>query len=144
MLGKMSILFNQIIFLVYKTNLYEKKLILTNQCYWQNFSKFLIWRKLDNQFIYKSMSVAKTQKAPLEGLNPKQHLINVVMTDGTKFQVLTSWGNEESTLTLDVDPKNHPAWQDNKNQGFINANNERVNKFKSKFDFDFGTDSNKS
>ena len=33
MLGKMSILFNQIIFLAYKTNLYEKKLILTNQCY---------------------------------------------------------------------------------------------------------------
>ena len=89
------------------------------------------------------MSVAKTQKAPLEGFHPKQHLINVVMTDGTKFQVLTSWGKEGSTLTLDVDPKNHPAWQDNKNQGFINANNERVNKFKSKFDFDFGTESNK-
>jgi len=90
------------------------------------------------------MSVAKIQKAPLEGLNPKQHLINVVMTDGTKFQVLTSWGKEESTLTLDVDPKNHPAWQDNKNQGFINANNERVNKFKSKFDFDFGTETKKT
>jgi large subunit ribosomal protein L31 len=65
------------------------------------------------------------------------------MTDGTKFQALTSWGKEGATLTLDVDPKNHPAWQDNKNQGFINANNERVNKFKSKFDFDFGVETKK-
>ena len=83
------------------------------------------------------MSVAKTQKAPLEGFNPKQHLINVVMTDGTKFQALTSWGKEGSTLTLDVDPKNHPAWQE-KGGNFINANNEMVSKFKNKFgDFDF-------
>lgn len=60
------------------------------------------------------MSVVKSQKAPLEGVNPKQHIVNVVMTDGTKFQILTTWGKEGSTLNLDVDPKNHPAWQDNK------------------------------
>ncbi|NBX52378.1 MAG: 50S ribosomal protein L31 [Proteobacteria bacterium] len=89
------------------------------------------------------MSVVKSQKAPLEGVNPKQHIVNVVMTDGTKFQILTTWGKEGSTLNLDVDPKNHPAWQDNKNQTFINSNNERINKFKNKFDFDFDTDSKK-
>jgi large subunit ribosomal protein L31 len=86
------------------------------------------------------MSVAKTQKtakAPLEGLNPNQHLVNVVMTDGSKFQILTSWGKEGQTLTLDADPKNHPAWQENKNQAFVNSNNERINKFKNKFDFGF-------
>jgi ribosomal protein L31 len=39
---------------------------------------------------------------------------------------------------LDLDPKNHPAWQE-KGQNFINANSERVNKFKSKFgNFNFG------
>ena len=85
------------------------------------------------------MSTPKTQKAPLEGVNPKQHTINVVMTDGTKFQILTSWGKESANLNLDVDPKNHPAWQDNKNQTFVNSNNERINKFKNKFDFDSAT-----
>jgi large subunit ribosomal protein L31 len=77
------------------------------------------------------MSVAKTQKtakAPLEGLNPNQHLVNVVMTDGSIFQILTIWGKEGQTLTLDADPKNHPAWQENKNQAFVNSNNERINK----------------
>ena len=78
------------------------------------------------------MSVVKSQKAPLEGVNPKQHIVNVVMTDGTKFQILTTWGKEGSTLNLDVDPKNHPAWQD-KAQNFVNANNERMTKFKQKF-----------
>ena len=61
------------------------------------------------------------------------------MTDGTKFQALTSWGKEESTLTLDVDPKNHPAWQD-KASNFVNANDARIEKFKKKFGFsDFGS-----
>ena len=83
------------------------------------------------------MSVVKSQKAPLEGVNPKQHIVNVVMTDGTKFQILTTWGKEGSTLNLDVDPKNHPAWQDNANN-FVNVNNEMVSKFKNKFgDFNF-------
>ena len=77
------------------------------------------------------MSVAKTPKsakAPLEGFHPKQHTINVVMTDGTKFQILTNWGKEGQNLTLDADPKN---------QAFVNSNNERINKFKNKFDFNF-------
>ncbi|MBU6338766.1 MAG: 50S ribosomal protein L31 [Rickettsiales bacterium] len=70
-------------------------------------------------------------------VHPKQHVVNVVMTDKTKFQILTTWGKEGDTLTLDVDPKNHPAWQE-KGQSFVNANDERVAKFKSKFgNFDF-------
>ena len=76
------------------------------------------------------------------GVEPKQHVVNVVMTDGPKFQILTSWGKEGDTLKLDVDPKNHPAWQEN-GQNYVNANSERVNKFKSKFgNFDFGSNSN--
>lgn len=88
---------------------------------------------------------AKTEtQAPAAGtdIHPKQHLINVVMTDKTKFQVLTTWGKEGDTLILDVDPKNHPAWQKD-GQKFINANDERVTKFKSKFgNFDFVGGSN--
>lgn len=87
------------------------------------------------------MSKTTTTKAPKAapaGSHPKQHVINVVMTDGTKFDILTTFGDEGQTLRLDVDPKNHPAWQDDKSQGFINVNDERVTKFKKKFgNFDF-------
>ena len=78
------------------------------------------------------MSQAKLTKTTAAGIDPKQHIINVVMTDGTKFQILSTWGKEGDTLTLDVDTKNHPAWQE-KGQNFINASNERVNKFNQKF-----------
>jgi large subunit ribosomal protein L31 len=80
---------------------------------------------------------AKVQKTAAAGVNPKQHIVEVVMTDKTKFQILTTWGKEGSILTLDVDPKNHPAWQD-KATNFVNANDERMAKFKKKFgNFDF-------
>ncbi len=84
------------------------------------------------------MSQAKLIKTSAAGIVPKQHLVNVIMTDGTKFEILTTWGKEGETLRLDVDSKNHPAWQE-KGQNFINASNERVTKFKNKFgNFDFG------
>jgi large subunit ribosomal protein L31 len=43
-------------------------------------------------------------------IHPKYHMINVVMTDGTKFQTRSTWGKEGDTLNLDIDPKSHPAW----------------------------------
>ncbi len=88
------------------------------------------------------MSQAKTKAKAVEATgadkHPKQHLVNVIMTDKkTQFQILTTWGKEGDTLRLDMDPKNHPAWQE-KGQTFINANDERVTKFKNKFGaFDF-------
>jgi large subunit ribosomal protein L31 len=42
--------------------------------------------------------------------HPDYHEINVVMTDGTTFKTRSTWGSEGDTLTLDVDPKSHPAW----------------------------------
>ena len=45
-----------------------------------------------------------------EGIHPDYHTINVVMTDGTKYQTRSTYGKEGDTLTLDVDPKTHPAW----------------------------------
>jgi len=83
------------------------------------------------------MSQAVIPKNTITGVDPEQHTVNVVMTDGSKIQILTTWGKEGDTLTLDVDPKNHPAWQENA-QNFVNANDERLTKFKSKFgDFKF-------
>jgi len=43
-------------------------------------------------------------------IHPKYHTITVQMTDGTTFQTRSTWGKEGDTLTLDVDPKTHPAW----------------------------------
>lgn len=88
------------------------------------------------------MSKAKTKAKAVENAgekHPKQHLVNVIMTDKkTQFQILTTWGKEGDTLRLDLDPKNHPAWKVDGGKAFINANDARVTKFKSKFgNFDF-------
>ena len=97
-----------------------------------------------NNLSFKTMSKnnssqTKVAKTAAAGIDPKNHTVNVVMTDGSKFQIITTWGKEGDTLRLDVDPKNHPAWQE-KSQKFINANDERVAKFKNKFgNFDFAT-----
>ncbi len=83
-------------------------------------------------------SQAKLVKTTAAGINPKQHIVNVVMTDKPTFQIMTTWGKEGATLILDADPKNPSAWQDGNAKNFVNANNERLTKFKSKFGaFDF-------
>ena len=43
-------------------------------------------------------------------IHPAYHTIKVVMTDGTKFETRSTWGAEGDTMTLEVDPKSHPAW----------------------------------
>jgi large subunit ribosomal protein L31 len=43
-------------------------------------------------------------------IHPDYHEINVVMTDGSTFKTRSTYGKEGDTLTLDVDPKSHPAW----------------------------------
>ena len=43
-------------------------------------------------------------------IHPDYHMITVKMTDGTEFQTRTTWGKEGDTMTLDIDPKSHPAW----------------------------------
>jgi large subunit ribosomal protein L31 len=45
-----------------------------------------------------------------EDFHPHYHMIKVVMTDGTTFNTYSTYGAEGDTLTLDVDPKTHPAW----------------------------------
>ena len=42
--------------------------------------------------------------------HPDYHMINVEMTDGTKFQTRSTWGKEGDTLQLEIDPTSHPAW----------------------------------
>ncbi|MBI3674830.1 MAG: 50S ribosomal protein L31 [Rhizobiales bacterium] len=45
-----------------------------------------------------------------EGIHPDYHTINVVMTDGSKFITRSTYGKPGDTLSLDIDPKSHPAW----------------------------------
>ncbi len=45
-----------------------------------------------------------------QDIHPDYHEINVVMTDGSSYKTFSTWGKEGDTMTLEVDPKSHPAW----------------------------------
>jgi len=64
-------------------------------------------------------------------LHPDYHMINVKMTDGTVFQMKSTWGAEGDTLALDVDPTVHPAWTGGGTR--LLDTGGRVSKFKSKY-----------
>jgi large subunit ribosomal protein L31 len=68
-----------------------------------------------------------------EGIHPNYHMINVVMTDGTKFVTRSTYGKSGDTLSLDIDPKSHPAWTGG--QGTMLDRAGRVSKFNQKFSF---------
>jgi len=64
-------------------------------------------------------------------IHPDYHKITVVMTDGVKYETRSTWGKEGDVLTLDVDPKTHPAWV-----GGINLRKTgQMEKFTNKFAF---------
>jgi large subunit ribosomal protein L31 len=59
---------------------------------------------LINIFYYIKLSVMKKK------IHPNYHKIKVVMTDGSDFETMSTWGKEGDTLKLDIDSKSHPAW----------------------------------
>jgi large subunit ribosomal protein L31 len=67
------------------------------------------------------------------GIHPDYHTINVVMTDGTTFMTRSTYGKPGDTLSLDIDPKSHPAWIGG--QQNILDRGGRVSKFNQKFGF---------
>ena len=56
--------------------------------------------------------------------------ISVVMTDGSKFETMSTWGKEGDTLKLDIDPKSHAAWTGG-SQKILDKG--RVSKYNKKF-----------
>lgn len=63
------------------------------------------------------------------GIHPDYHTITVVMTDGSRYETRSTWGKEGDVLTLDVDPKTHPAWV-----GGVNLRQTgRMEKFNNRF-----------
>ena len=65
-------------------------------------------------------------------LHPDYHMIEVKLTDGTSYKTRSTYGEEGSVLTLDIDPSAHPAWTGG-NQRLMDAGG-RVSKFKKKYE----------
>ena len=62
--------------------------------------------------------------------HPDYHKIKVIMTDGSDFETMSTWGKEGDALKLDIDSKSHAAWTGG-TQKILDKG--RVSKFKKKF-----------
>ena len=63
-------------------------------------------------------------------IHPNYHKIKVVMTDGSHFETMSTWGKEGETLKLDIDSKSHSAWTGGSQKVLDKG---RVSKFFKKF-----------
>ena len=63
-------------------------------------------------------------------IHPDYHDINVQMTDGSTFKTRSTWGKENDTLKLEIDPKSHAAWTGGKQKLMDKG---RISKFNKKF-----------
>ena len=43
-------------------------------------------------------------------IHPDYHELTIVMTDGSSYKTRSTYGKAGDTMTLDIDPKVHPAW----------------------------------
>lgn len=66
-----------------------------------------------------------------DGIHPEYHIINVKMTDGSIYQVRSTWGKENDTMALDIDPLAHPAWTGGSTR--LMDTGGRVSRFKNKY-----------
>lgn len=67
-----------------------------------------------------------------EDFHPDYHMVKIVMTDGTEYMTYSTYGNEGDTITLDIDPRIHPAWTGGNQQ--VMDRGGRVSRFKKKFE----------
>lgn len=65
-------------------------------------------------------------------VHPDYHQIKVVMTDGSEFVTYSTYGKAGDTLTLDIDPKTHPAWTGGDQK--LMDRGGRLSRFKKKFE----------
>ena len=66
-----------------------------------------------------------------KNIHPDYHSIKVIMTDGTEFTTMSTYGKDGEVLKLDVDPASHPAWTGG--NAHIRENAGQVARFKKKF-----------
>jgi large subunit ribosomal protein L31 len=77
------------------------------------------------------------RKRVRKDIHPDYHEITVVMTDGSTFQTRSTYGQAGGTLTLEVDPKVHPAWTGDRSRlvergGQVDKFNKRFSSFRRK------------
>jgi large subunit ribosomal protein L31 len=80
---------------------------------------------------------ASGRKPVKKDIHPDYHEITVVMTDGSTFQTRSTYGQAGATLTLEVDPKVHPAWTGDRSRlvergGQVDKFNRRFQSFRRK------------
>ena len=67
-----------------------------------------------------------------EDFHPDYHMVMVVMTDGSEYMTYSTYGKEGDKITLDIDPRIHPAWTGGNQQ--VMDRGGRVSRFKKKFE----------
>lgn len=65
-------------------------------------------------------------------IHPDYHVVEVKLTDGTAYQMKTTWGKEGDSMQLDIDPTVHPAWTGAGAR--LMDTGGRVSKFKKKYE----------
>lgn len=65
-------------------------------------------------------------------IHPDYHMIEVKLTDGTPYQMKSTWGKEGDSMQLDIDPTVHPAWTGGGAR--LLDTGGRVSKFKKKYE----------
>lgn len=66
-----------------------------------------------------------------KGIHPEYHRIVVKTTSGEELEMRSTWGAENDTLVLDVDPSTHPAWTGGR-QKLVDTGG-RVSRFRRRF-----------
>jgi large subunit ribosomal protein L31 len=74
---------------------------------------------------------ASGRPAMKKDIHPDYHKVKVVMTDGTEYWTRSTYGAEGDTLTLDIDPRTHPAWTGG--QQHLLDRGGRLSRFKNKY-----------
>ncbi len=74
----------------------------------------------------------RSRRGKSADIHPDYHMIEVKLTDGTSYQMKSTWGAEGDTLQLEIDPTVHPAWTGGGAR--LLDTGGRVSKFKSKYE----------
>jgi large subunit ribosomal protein L31 len=92
-------------------------------------------RQVTSPLVDASGRLTRKRACPMkttEDFHPDYHMVKVVMTDGTEFMTYSTYGKEGDVITLDIDPRTHPAWTGGNQQ--VMDRGGRVSRFKKKFE----------
>src|ERR1044071_4385513 len=66
-----------------------------------------------------------------KGIHPDYHFVEVQLNDGSTYKTRTTYGTAGQKITLDIDPRTHPAWTGGQQQ--LLDRGGRVSRFNSRF-----------